>query len=68
MKNYEHLALQSVERKKYMFGCLEKEAHRLGFLLGYEAAIMHVLDLVISDNEKHTMIFNLLMQEVIYAD
>lgn len=68
MKRFVSLAGDSADRRKYMHGDFAKEAHRIGFILGYEAAIMHVLDLQVHDEVKRNLITTLLTEEIKNAD
>lgn len=68
MKLIDKLAYESTERRRYMHGDFAKEAHRIGFILGYEAAILHVLGLNVHDEQKRFLIAELLTKEVQDAD
>lgn len=68
MKRFVQLAGDSAEKRRYMHGDFAKKAHRIGFILGYEAAIMHVLELNVCDEIKRKLITDLLTTEAIYAD
>lgn len=68
MKRFVQLSYLSAENRKYMQGDFAKEAHRIGYILGYEAAILHVLKLNIHDEQKRKLIENLLTQDASYDE
>jgi len=68
MKLVNKLSYESAENRRYMHGDFAKEAHRIGFILGFESAIIHVLNLNIHDEQKRFLIAELLTKEVQDAD